>query len=126
MTKDFYREEIMEHFKSPNNKGHLSSPSTHVREVNPMCGDEVDLELKIVDGKIEDIAFDGQACSVSVVSSSFLTEFVKGKSLEEAKKVNKEDLLGMLDLNLSTSRVKCATLIIDALNHAIENYEKTN
>lgn len=121
---DLYREELMEHYKTPNNRGRLAKPDIHVRQVNPMCGDEIDLDLVIKDGKITDVGFEGQACSVSVVSSSYLTEHIKGLSLEEVKKIDKDELLKMLDLNLSTSRVKCATLILEALQEAVTDYEK--
>ncbi len=126
MSVDFYREEIMDHFKHPNNRGRLQNPTVHVKETNPMCGDEIDLDLVINDGLIQQVGFEGQACSVSVVSSSFLTEYIKDKPISELKKLTKEDLLTMMDLNLSTSRIKCATLILEALYNAINKYEEAN
>jgi nitrogen fixation NifU-like protein len=89
-----------------------------------MCGDEIDLVLDIKYGVIEDARFDGSACSVSIISSDLLLDFIKGKTLEDVKKLSKDELLDLIDLNLTTSRVKCATLSLTALKAAIDNYEK--
>lgn len=122
----FYREELMEHYKHPQNKGSLTNPSVNIKEVNSMCGDEINLQLAVEDGKISDVAFDGSACSVSIVSSSMLTEFIKGKTLEEVQKIGKDELLELLGITLTTSRIKCATLCLDALAHALEKYESNS
>jgi nitrogen fixation NifU-like protein len=116
---NIYREDLMEEYKHPQNRGKIASPTIQILEKNPMCGDEVNLQLKIEDGKIMDAKFDGSACMVSIVSSSKLTQEIIGKSIAEVKKLTKEDLLELIGLNLTTSRVKCATLSLDALNKAL-------
>lgn len=121
---DLYREQLMEHYKNPANKGNLLDPSVSVNSNNPFCGDLVDLKLKIEGAIITDVSFDGPACAVSVASSSVVTDWIKGKTLEEAKDLKKEEVLEMLGVELTTSRVKCATLILDALKEAIEKYER--
>ena len=120
-----FREDIMEIYKNPANRGIMDNPTVSVLEVNPFCGDEVNLQLKVREGIIEEAKFIGSACMISIVSSSFLTEAVTGKSLEEVKKFQKDDLLKIINLNLTTSRVKCATLVLDALYKAIKEYEST-
>ena len=117
---NFYREEIMEIYKNPLNRGNMSSPTKSATVVNPFCGDSITLELKILDNKILDAKFNGDACAIGVISASFLTENIIGKSLKEASSVTKEQLLDMIGINLTTSRVKCAILILDALHKAME------
>lgn len=121
--EDIYREELMEIYKNPPNRGSLANPSVAVKKHNPMCGDEVNLQLKIASGKIADARFDGSACAVSVISSSLLTEKIIGMTVDEAKTLKKEDLLELIGLNLTTSRVKCAVLVLSALQGALEGFE---
>ncbi len=130
MSNDnFYREEMMEHYKHPQNKGTLPDPTVTVHEDNPMCGDDLTLMLKVtaINGSetITEIAYDGNACAVSIVSASMLSERVKGLTLAEAKALTKEDLLKMVDFDLTTSRIKCATLSLEALGKAITKYEQS-
>jgi len=113
----------MEHYKNPQNRGKMDDAQVEVTENNPLCGDVISMQLKVEDGKIEDVKFDGSACAVTVASSSLLTETLKGKSLEEAKKMSKEELLDLLGVELTTSRVKCASLPLEALHNLIQMYE---
>jgi nitrogen fixation NifU-like protein len=121
---DIYREEFMEIYKNPMNYGKIENPSVLQHGVNESCGDEMDLYLKIEGGKIKDAKFEASACSVSVVSSAVLTEEIIGKSLTEIETLDKEKLLSLIGVNLTTSRVKCATLPLDTLKKAIEKYGK--
>jgi nitrogen fixation protein NifU and related proteins len=122
--QDLYQEELMDIFKNPHNRGAMNKPSVSVSKKNPMCGDELTLQLEIENGVVKDAKFDGSACSVSVISSSIFTDYLIGKKISEVKKLGKEDLLGLINLNLTTSRVACATLILSALQEALNNYEK--
>jgi nitrogen fixation NifU-like protein len=123
---DYTREELMEIYKNPSNKKKMLDPTVSVSDKNPMCGDDIILELKISNGIIEDASFQGSACSVSIISSSTLTEILKGKSLIEAKKISKDEFLNLLGLNLTTSRIKCATLVLSALEKGLNQYEEKN
>ena len=118
---DVYREQLMEHYKNPQNKGELDDPSKQTAKKNPLCGDVIKMQLKINKGIIEDIKFNADACAVTVASASILSEEVKGKSIEEVKKMKKEDLLDMMGVELTTSRVKCATLALEALQGMLED-----
>ena len=119
-----YREQLMDHYKNPRNKGNLKDSSIVIEDTNPFCGDEIKLQLKIKDGVVEDVAFEGSSCAVSTASASLTTEEIKGKKVEEIKKINKDNILDMLGVELTTSRVKCATLVLEALQKAIENYNE--
>jgi nitrogen fixation protein NifU and related proteins len=118
-----YREELMEVYRKSKAKGKILDPTVEVSEKNPMCGDEIVLQLKIDNGIITDAKFDGSACAVSVISSNYLLEFLVGKTVGEAKQISKEQLLDMIGINLTTSRVKCATLVLKALEDAIQKIE---
>ena len=120
---ELYREEFMEIYKNPSNRGSMSLPTITSRGVNSMCGDELDLYLNVQDGIIVDAKFESVSCSVSIVSASILTEILIGKTIAQAKEITKEELLSLIGVNLSTSRVKCATLALETLKKGIEEYE---
>lgn len=120
---DLYREEFMEIYKNPSNRGKIAVPTFSSRGVNSMCGDELDLYLRVEKGVITEAKFESVSCSVSIVSASILTEILVGKTIAQAKDITKEELLSLVGVNLSTSRVKCATLALETLKKGIEEYE---
>jgi nitrogen fixation NifU-like protein len=120
---DIYREQLMDHYKHPHNRGKMDDAQVEITENNPMCGDVISMQLKVSDGKIEKVMFDGSACAVTIASSSVLTEALQGKTLKEAKKMSKDELLDLLGVELTTSRIKCASLPLDAIHALIKNYE---
>lgn len=81
--EDLYREVILDHFRTPRNKGHLDTPDRHAEGTNPLCGDEIQIDLAVSDGVVSDVRIDGQGCSISQASASMMTEAIKGKSIEE-------------------------------------------
>ncbi len=107
---DFYRENILDHYKYPSFKGHLESPDIKFRDVNPFCGDDITFELKIEDDKVVDVAFHGQGCAISMASADMLAEELLGKSLDEVKAMNKQFILDMLGIPIGPVRLKCALL----------------
>jgi len=121
---DLYRSELMEIYKDPTHKGHLANPSIVLEKQNAFCGDHLNLTLKIKNNIIEDAKFDGEMCFVSIIGADFLLEEIIGKTIEEAKKIDQKKLLELIDLNLSTSRIACATLTLKALQEALTKYEK--
>lgn len=126
MQDIYLREDLLELYKSPINKGTLSNPTVSVDEKNPMCGDEITLDLSIEDDIITGLKYRGDACAVSLISSSLVSEEIVGKTLDEVKNFSKQDVLDLIGIKLTTSRVKCALLILEALNKAIEQYEINN
>ncbi|OGZ43634.1 MAG: SUF system NifU family Fe-S cluster assembly protein [Candidatus Ryanbacteria bacterium RIFCSPHIGHO2_01_FULL_45_22] len=107
---DMYQENILEHYRKPRNFGSLAKPDMEAEDYNPLCGDKIGMGIKIKDGKIEEIMFSGEGCAISQASASMLTEAVKGKPAEEAARFSKEDMLGLLGIPVSASRLKCALL----------------
>lgn len=139
---DLYREVILDHFKSPRNKGKLDSPSLRNEGVNPLCGDEVEITASLSDGKLTEIRFIGQGCAISQASASMMTEILKGKTLEEARALIVQfkgllvpvegggtglsgdpddlgDLIALEGVKKYAARVKCATLAWNTLAEAL-------
>ncbi len=83
--EDLYREVILDHYRSPRNKGELPPPATCTEGTNPLCGDEIRLFLEVTDGVIRDVRFSGHGCSISQSSASMMTAAVKGKSVADVR-----------------------------------------
>ncbi len=81
--EDLYREVILDHYRSPRNRGRLDSPDAAASGVNPLCGDEITVELRLTDDLVTEVSVDGQGCSISQASASMMTEAIKGKSLSD-------------------------------------------
>ena len=114
-----YREAILDHYRHPRNKGHLEAPDISYHDVNPFCGDEITLELKIENGVVVQAAFDGRGCAISQASASMMTEEIIGKSLEELKSWSKDDILELLGIEIGPVRLKCALLPLKALKAGV-------
>lgn len=115
-----YEEVILDHWRNPRNKGRLEDPDLVGVEVNPLCGDAVRLELKVAEGKVTDVRFDGEGCAISQAAASLLTELVKGRTLEELRTMGDEELLSALGGVIQT-RLNCALLPLRALRRALQN-----
>jgi nitrogen fixation NifU-like protein len=124
---DLYRDLILDHYRHPRNRGHLADATTKVEGYNPLCGDEIEVTLRMDDGEIADVAFVGRGCSISQASGSMMTDIVKGRSREDALRIAEEfrylmthadseapEELGDLEAFAGVAkfpvRVKCATL----------------
>lgn len=81
--EELYREVILDHYRNPRNRGHLESPDAKAQGVNPLCGDEINVELSLSDGVVSNVAIEGQGCSISQSSASMMTEAIKGKTRAE-------------------------------------------
>src|SRR5690606_7935519 len=110
-----YREVILEHSKHPNNYGTLYPNDYSFEDTNPLCGDEVRIDVRSDGDKISEIAFSGQGCAISQASASILMELVEGKSLDDIKAMGKDELLDELGITLSPARLKCALLSFSVL-----------
>ena len=113
---DLYREVIIERYKSPYYRGHLDPHDIFFEDDNPVCGDHIEITLRVDDaGIVTDAAFDGHGCSISQASADLLIESIHGKSLEEVKALNKEDVIELLGFDLGPVRLKCALLSLKVL-----------
>ena len=120
MSLDMYAEEILDHYRNPKNFGKLENPDAKFRELNPLCGDEYEFQLKFSNGTVKDIKFNGDGCAISMASASMLSELAKGKKVSEVKRLSPEDIFKMLGMTVSPARVKCALLPLSILKSCVE------
>lgn len=119
---DIYSENILDHFKYPQNFGTLKHPTKTAIEYNALCGDKIRLDLAISrDKKIAEIAFSGNGCAISQAAMSMLSEKVLGKTIEEVEKITNEEVYEMLGVQISPARIKCALLGLSALRTALSS-----
>jgi nitrogen fixation NifU-like protein len=121
---DMYREIILEHYKHPHNAGTLDAPDISHEEHNPLCGDRVRIDLQVAGGVITDVRFKGRGCAISQASASLLTDELKGKTLDQARTISKDDLLDLIGIPLDKNpvRIKCALLPLKTLKAGVYEY----
>ncbi len=124
MADGLYREIILDHYRNPRNKGTLDPADYSYEDTNPLCGDEVRIDVRVGDGRVSEIKFSGRGCAVSLASTSILTEMVEGMSLDEVKALTKDDLLEELGIPVSPARMKCALLGLKVLKAGIYGIEQ--
>jgi nitrogen fixation protein NifU and related proteins len=116
---DFYRDYILDHYRNPRNFGRLADPDAQAEDLNPLCGDQIRMELKVEDGVVSDLRFSGKGCAISQASASMLTEVVKGMKLSDVAKLNKDAVLENVGIGISPTRLKCALLGLRVLKSAV-------
>jgi len=124
---DLYRELFIEHYKDPLYRGHLSPNDISFADDNPLCGDHIEIDLRVdADGKITDARFDGHGCAISQASADLLVESIIGKSIETVKSMNKQHILDMLGIDLGPVRLKCALLSLKVLKAGVYGLGEAN
>ncbi|WP_246945660.1 Fe-S cluster assembly sulfur transfer protein SufU [Bacillus pinisoli] len=135
-----YRQVIMDHYKNPRNKGSLEDGNVTIDMNNPTCGDRIQIQMKIVDGKVEEVKFDGEGCSISLSSASMMTQAIKGQPIETALQLSKTfsdimqskeyddsidlgDIEALQGVSKFPARIKCATLAWKAMEKGIQSQE---
>jgi nitrogen fixation protein NifU and related proteins len=117
---DLYREVIIEHYKNPGYRGRLDPHDIQFADSNPLCGDHIEITLRTDDSsKVIDARFEGHGCAISQASADLLIESIIGKPIEEIKKLNKQDILDMLGIDLGPVRLKCALLSLKVLKAGV-------
>lgn len=137
-----YRSVIMDHYKTPRNKGTIESDSINIEMNNPTCGDRILLTLQVEDGIVKDAKFDGEGCSISMASASMMTQAVKGKDVDTALGLSKTfsdmmlgkdyddsvdlgDIEALQGVSQFPARIKCATLAWKAMEKGVHEQEKS-
>jgi len=117
---DLYREIIIEHYKNPAHKGVLEPNDITFEDENPLCGDHIRIDLRVnADQVITEAAFSGHGCAISQASADLLLESIIGKSIEDVKKMPKEELLELLGIELGPVRLKCALLPLKVIKAGV-------
>ena len=116
---DLYRENILEHYKHPRNRGTLEHPDITYEDANPLCGDKIRMDINVKDGKIADVRFSGVGCSISQAAASMLCEAIEGKPVDEVKKLGRDEMLEMLGIELGPVRLKCGLLALKTLKAGV-------
>ena len=119
MTDDLYRDYILEHYKRPRNFGELQPHDLHAREHNPLCGDEIGVQIRVQDDRIEDLRFQGHGCAISQAAASIASEELKGMDLTEVGHLGADWVLDLLGIPISATRRKCALLSLKVVRGAV-------
>ena len=120
---DIYHEMIVDYSRNPLNYGEIENHDVTFHDSNPLCGDSIDIDMKIDNDKVTDIKFHGKGCAICMACSSVLTEITKGKSLDQVRAIEKNDILSELGLeHLQAVRIKCALLSLKVLKSALYTY----
>jgi len=121
-SEELYRENILDHYKRPRNFGALASPDSQAHDSNPLCGDDITFYIKAGRGRLQEVKFEGSACAICLAAASMLTEEVKGKKLEDARKYGKGQLLSAVGIDPGPTRLKCALLPLKVFKLALYKF----
>ena len=117
---DLYRELIIDRYKNPHFRGTLEPHDITFEDDNPLCGDHIRIDLRVdSNNHVSEVAFDGHGCAISQATADLLAETILGKSLDEVKQINKQDVLDMLGIELGPVRLKCALLSLKVLKAGV-------
>ena len=119
-----YSDKVLDHFRNPRNVGEIEDADGVGTVGNPVCGDMMSIYIKVKDNSIEDIKFKTFGCGAAIATTSMTTELAKGKTLDEAMKITREQVAEELD-GLPPVKMHCSNLAADALHEAIKDYKKT-
>jgi len=116
-----YSSKVIDHFKNPRNMGEIEDADGVGEVGNPVCGDLMTIYIKVKDGRLEDVKFKTFGCAAAIATSSMVTELAKGKTLEEAERITRDDVASELD-GLPPIKMHCSNLAADGLREAIKDY----
>lgn len=121
---DLYRENIMDHYQNPRNYGKIENPDISFKDSNPLCGDKLQIDIKIDNEKVSDVKFNCKCCAICKASASILTEMIEEMSLDELKEIGKNEVMEALGISLGPVRIKCALLPLKVLKAGVYGINK--
>jgi nitrogen fixation NifU-like protein len=116
---ELYRDYILEHYKQPRNFGELAEHDLEFHDRNPLCGDEMELQIRVEDGKIADLKWHGQGCAISQAAASIASEELIGMQLDDAASLGADWMIDQMGIEISATRRKCALLNLKVLRGAV-------
>lgn len=116
---DMYKEIILDHYRNPQHYGKLEGATGTAYDANPLCGDKLEIAVRVKDGMIEDAQFTGEGCAISQASASMLLDEIIGKPADEVASIENQQIYDMLGVELTTARVKCALLSLVVLKKSL-------
>ncbi|PIO08246.1 Fe-S cluster protein [Candidatus Pacearchaeota archaeon CG10_big_fil_rev_8_21_14_0_10_34_12] len=127
-SEDMYKRHILELYKNPKNFGKIENATNKKTAVNPIqhteentfCGDEITIYLVVKNDKIENVKFTGEGCAISIASASLLTDKIKGMNVEDVKKMDSNEVLKLLKIDVNPGRIKCALLPLEAVKKSLK------
>jgi nitrogen fixation NifU-like protein len=114
-----YREYILDHYRNPRNYGKLEAPDVHAEDSNPLCGDQLSMDLLVEGDHVSEVRFQGRGCAISQATASMLSEMIEGKPVSEVVALGKDDVLDALGIPISPARTKCAFLSLRVLHRGL-------
>ncbi len=137
LLEDLYKEILLDHYRNPRNKGSLDVPSCAADGANPLCGDQVTVEANLEGDRIAEVTFEGRGCSISQASASMMTEYVQGRTVDQARhgvdafqrmmieaetpdEEGLDDIEALIGVAKFPARVKCASLAWKTLERALD------
>ncbi len=115
-----YTEELLEHYRHPQNYGAPKNPKQNITLQNPLCGDVITLFLNVEKETVVGVSFIGKGCAVSTAAASLMTEYVKGKSVKELRNIDKKSTMNVVGIEVSPGRIKCLLLPFEALKELLK------
>ena len=123
MSSEIYKEIILDNYRNPRNFGDLEDPDIEHKDYNPLCGDELRFQIKLdEEQRVSEVRFTGQGCAISQASASMLTERIQDMTLDEIRALEKKDILDMLGINVSPTRLTCALLPLKVVKLGVYEY----
>jgi nitrogen fixation NifU-like protein len=120
---EMYQQNILDRYRNPRNKGTIEKPTIRYRENNPLCGDEIEIQILVDKGAVKDVKFEGKGCAISMSSVDMLVDRVKKRKLSELMKLDRQEVLEMLGIPITPPRLKCALLGLGVLKVGIAKHE---
>ncbi|MGC8648795.1 MAG: Fe-S cluster assembly sulfur transfer protein SufU [Candidatus Micrarchaeia archaeon] len=125
-NNDIYAEKIIAHYEHPHNKSKLENADITYHGFNPYCGDDITIYMNIEDDIVKDVRFDGNGCAISISSASMLTDFIKGKKIDDVKKLGFKDMVKLIGIDPGPARLKCMMLPVKTIQDALNKINKKN